>query len=80
MLRTPLASIDHLSIRLPDPDASKMQWTLECYSGKYPFSYLICLFFLQNGTCIICYDRIQSNILFAEFTTIHTIRIRLLEL
>lgn len=46
VLRTPLASIDHLSIRLPDPDASKMQWTLECYSGKLSFfiSYLFILY------------------------------------
>ncbi|BBH06536.1 cell cycle checkpoint control protein family [Prunus dulcis] len=42
VLRTPLASIDHLSIRLPDPDASKMQWTLECYSGMKKSYWIIC--------------------------------------
>ena len=34
LLRTPIASIDNLSVNLPDPDASKVQWALECYSGK----------------------------------------------
>nr|POF01960.1 hypothetical protein CFP56_06411 [Quercus suber] len=33
LLRTPIASIDNLSVKLPDPDASKVQWALECYSG-----------------------------------------------
>ncbi|CAB4315653.1 unnamed protein product [Prunus armeniaca] len=42
VLRTPLATIDHLSIRLPDPDASKMQWTLECYSGMKKSYWIIC--------------------------------------
>ncbi|XP_043720189.1 uncharacterized protein LOC122667813 isoform X3 [Telopea speciosissima] len=30
VLRTPVASVDHLSIRLPNSDASKVQWTLDC--------------------------------------------------
>lgn len=34
VLRTPVASIDNISMKLPDPDASKVQWTLECYSGN----------------------------------------------
>ncbi|GFY90558.1 cell cycle checkpoint control protein family [Actinidia rufa] len=33
VLRTPLTSIDHLSVLLPDPDTSKVQWTLDCYNG-----------------------------------------------
>ncbi|XP_031103626.1 cell cycle checkpoint control protein RAD9A [Ipomoea triloba] len=33
VLRTPFASIDHLSVSLPDHDASKVQWTLDCYNG-----------------------------------------------
>ncbi|KAI3754939.1 hypothetical protein L1987_54731 [Smallanthus sonchifolius] len=32
VLRTPLTSIDHLNVILPDPDASKVQWTLDCYN------------------------------------------------
>ncbi|KAM4119112.1 hypothetical protein ACJW30_03G035100 [Castanea mollissima] len=32
LLRTPIAGIDNLSVKLPDPDASKVQWVLECYS------------------------------------------------
>ncbi|CAI0459926.1 unnamed protein product [Linum tenue] len=34
VLRTPIQSIDHLRVQLPDPDASKVQWTLECNNGK----------------------------------------------
>ncbi|GMY21724.1 cell cycle checkpoint control protein RAD9A-like isoform X2, partial [Fagus crenata] len=34
LLRTPIASIDNLSMKLPDPDALKVQWALECSSGK----------------------------------------------
>ncbi|CAL1393418.1 unnamed protein product [Linum trigynum] len=33
VLRTPIQSIDHLRVQLPDPDASKVQWTLECNNG-----------------------------------------------
>ncbi|VFQ84997.1 unnamed protein product [Cuscuta campestris] len=33
VLRTPFASIDHLSVSLPHPDASKVLWTLDCYNG-----------------------------------------------
>ncbi|CAH9087352.1 unnamed protein product [Cuscuta europaea] len=33
VLRTPFASIDHLTVSLPDPDASKLLWTLDCYNG-----------------------------------------------
>ncbi|KAF3945078.1 hypothetical protein CMV_028512 [Castanea mollissima] len=33
LLGTPIASIGNLSVKLPDPDASKVQWALECYSG-----------------------------------------------
>ena len=39
VLSTPIASIDHLSISLLDPDASNVHWTLECYNGE--FSYII---------------------------------------
>lgn len=33
VLRTPITSIDHLLVQLPDPDSSKVQWTLNCYNG-----------------------------------------------
>ncbi|XP_033517017.1 uncharacterized protein [Nicotiana tomentosiformis] len=32
VLRTPIASIDHLSVSLSNPDASKVQWTLNCHN------------------------------------------------
>ena len=30
-------------MQLPDPDASKVQWTLNCYNGKglFPISYVL---------------------------------------
>ncbi|KAK8573510.1 hypothetical protein V6N13_009600 [Hibiscus sabdariffa] len=34
VFRTPIASIDNLTVELADPDASKIQWALTCYSGK----------------------------------------------
>ncbi|XP_042475489.1 uncharacterized protein LOC122057446 isoform X2 [Macadamia integrifolia] len=34
VLRTPVASVDHLSIRLPNSDASKVQWTLDCLNEE----------------------------------------------
>ena len=42
LLRTPIASIDNLSMKLPDPDASKVQWALECSSGKV-LSHISCV-------------------------------------
>lgn len=39
VLRTPLTSIDHLNVTLPDPDASKVQWTLNCYNGEHFFPH-----------------------------------------
>ncbi|XP_050225548.1 uncharacterized protein LOC126675025 isoform X2 [Mercurialis annua] len=42
VLRTPIPSIDNLSVRLPDPDASKVQWTLECYSGIRKAYWITC--------------------------------------
>ncbi|KAK6139457.1 hypothetical protein DH2020_026811 [Rehmannia glutinosa] len=32
VLRTPIASIDHLSVLLADSDASKVRWTLDCFN------------------------------------------------
>ncbi|KAK7842003.1 cell cycle checkpoint control protein rad9a [Quercus suber] len=42
LLRTPIASIDNLSVKLPDPDASKVQWALECYSGMRKTYWITC--------------------------------------
>ncbi|CAI9764277.1 unnamed protein product [Fraxinus pennsylvanica] len=42
VLRTPIVSIDHLSVRLPDPDASKVQWTLDCVNGMKKSYWITC--------------------------------------
>ncbi|XP_022719427.1 cell cycle checkpoint control protein RAD9A [Durio zibethinus] len=42
VLRTPIASIDHLTVKLADPDSSKIQWTLECYSGMKKAYWITC--------------------------------------
>ncbi|XVF31376.1 hypothetical protein REPUB_Repub16aG0140600 [Reevesia pubescens] len=42
VLRTPIASIDHLTVKLEDPDASKVQWALECYSGMRKAYWITC--------------------------------------
>ncbi|KAG2273078.1 hypothetical protein Bca52824_067633 [Brassica carinata] len=42
VLRTPVASIDHMSVQLPDHDASKVKWALECYSGMKKTYWITC--------------------------------------
>lgn len=42
VMRTPLSSIDHLSVILPDPDASKVQWTLDCCNGMKKSYWITC--------------------------------------
>ncbi|GER32933.1 cell cycle checkpoint control family protein [Striga asiatica] len=42
VLRTPIASIDHLSGLLPDSDASKLQWTLDCFNGMKKSYWITC--------------------------------------
>ncbi|XP_027351592.1 uncharacterized protein LOC113862675 isoform X1 [Abrus precatorius] len=42
VLRTPIANIDHLTVKLPDPDASKVQWILDCYSGLRKTYWITC--------------------------------------
>ncbi|GMY21612.1 cell cycle checkpoint control protein RAD9A isoform X2 [Fagus crenata] len=42
LLRTPIASIDNLRMKLPDPDASKEQWALECSSGMKKTYWITC--------------------------------------
>ncbi|KAK6228990.1 hypothetical protein SCA6_017941 [Theobroma cacao] len=39
---TPIASIDHLTVKLADPDALKAQWALECYSGMKSACWITC--------------------------------------
>ncbi|KAK6915594.1 Rad9/Ddc1 [Dillenia turbinata] len=42
VLRTPIVGIDKLRVDLPDPDASKVQWTLDCYSGMKKIYWINC--------------------------------------
>ncbi|KAM7279735.1 hypothetical protein ACFE04_006869 [Oxalis oulophora] len=42
VLRTPVASVDHLSVKLPDPYAPKIQWTLECFNGMRKAYWITC--------------------------------------
>ncbi|KAG5087099.1 hypothetical protein JHK82_054496 [Glycine max] len=42
VLRTPITNIDHLTVRLPDPDASKLQWILDCYNGMRKTYWITC--------------------------------------
>ncbi|GMH11357.1 hypothetical protein Nepgr_013198 [Nepenthes gracilis] len=42
VLRTPIASIDHLRVHLLDPDASKVQWSLECFNGMRKTYWVTC--------------------------------------
>ncbi|XP_017976248.1 PREDICTED: uncharacterized protein LOC18600470 isoform X4 [Theobroma cacao] len=37
-----MSSIDHLTLKLADPDASKVQWALECYSGMKKAYWITC--------------------------------------
>ncbi|KAG8390987.1 hypothetical protein BUALT_Bualt01G0140900 [Buddleja alternifolia] len=42
VLRTPIASIDHLSVTLADADASKVRWTLDCFNGIRKSYWITC--------------------------------------
>ncbi|XP_061357479.1 uncharacterized protein LOC133301795 [Gastrolobium bilobum] len=42
VLRTPITNIDHLTVKLPDPDAPKVQWILDCYSGMRKTYWITC--------------------------------------
>ncbi|XP_068663434.1 uncharacterized protein [Aristolochia californica] len=42
ILRTPIASIDHLFVILPNADATKVQWTLDCYNGMKKSYWISC--------------------------------------
>ncbi|KAG9444793.1 hypothetical protein H6P81_016133 [Aristolochia fimbriata] len=42
ILRTPISSIDHLSVILPKADATKVHWTLHCYNGMKKSYWISC--------------------------------------
>ncbi|KAK7397183.1 hypothetical protein VNO78_18350 [Psophocarpus tetragonolobus] len=42
VLRTPITNIDHLTVKLPDPDAPKVQWILDCYNGMRKTYWITC--------------------------------------
>ncbi|XP_014517140.1 cell cycle checkpoint control protein RAD9A [Vigna radiata var. radiata] len=42
VLRTPITNIDHLTVRLPDPDAPKLRWILDCYNGMRKTYWITC--------------------------------------
>ncbi|XP_075488206.1 uncharacterized protein LOC142527318 isoform X5 [Primulina tabacum] len=42
VLRTPIASIEHLSVLLSDPNSPKVQWTLECFNGMRKTYWISC--------------------------------------
>ncbi|XP_047937593.1 cell cycle checkpoint control protein RAD9A [Salvia hispanica] len=42
VLRTPVASIDHLTVQLADSDASKVQWALDCSNGMKKTYWITC--------------------------------------
>ncbi|MED6156449.1 hypothetical protein PIB30_014414 [Stylosanthes scabra] len=42
VLRTPISNIDRLTVKLPDPDAPKVQWRLDCYSGLRKTYWITC--------------------------------------
>lgn len=44
VLRTPVASIDHLTVQLADSDASKVQWALDCSNGMRKAYWITCNF------------------------------------
>ncbi|XP_073027803.1 uncharacterized protein [Primulina eburnea] len=42
VLRTPIASIEHISVLLSDPNSPKVQWTLECFNGMRKTYWISC--------------------------------------
>lgn len=37
-----------MSIKLPDPDAPKVQWTLECFNGNLAFAISFFIFYFVS--------------------------------
>ncbi|KAL3728336.1 hypothetical protein ACJRO7_033002 [Eucalyptus globulus] len=42
VLRMPITNIDYLSVQLPDINASKVQWALQCFSGIKKTYWITC--------------------------------------
>ncbi|KAL5701220.1 exodeoxyribonuclease III [Ranunculus cassubicifolius] len=42
LMRTPISGVDRLRVYLPDPDASKVQWTLDCNNGMTKAYWITC--------------------------------------
>ncbi|PIA61475.1 hypothetical protein AQUCO_00300761v1 [Aquilegia coerulea] len=42
LMRTPVTGVDRLCIHLPDPDAAKVQWTLDCHNGMRKAYWITC--------------------------------------
>ncbi|XP_039156162.1 uncharacterized protein LOC104415633 [Eucalyptus grandis] len=42
VLRMPISNIDYLSVQLPDINASKVQWALQCFSGIKKTYWITC--------------------------------------
>ncbi|CAA6663435.1 unnamed protein product [Spirodela intermedia] len=42
IFRTPVSAVDRLTVVLPSPDAPKIQWTLECFSGVKKTYWITC--------------------------------------
>ncbi|KAI4372281.1 hypothetical protein MLD38_010530 [Melastoma candidum] len=42
VLRTPISNIDSLTVQLPDPDASKVKWILNCLNGIRKTYWITC--------------------------------------
>ncbi|KAK7284372.1 hypothetical protein RJT34_19117 [Clitoria ternatea] len=42
VLRTPIMNIDHLTVKLPEPDAPKVQWILDCFNGMRKTYWITC--------------------------------------
>ncbi|KAF8401492.1 hypothetical protein HHK36_012432 [Tetracentron sinense] len=42
VLRTPTTNVDRLCVHLPNSDASKVQWTLDCYNGVRKAYWITC--------------------------------------
>ncbi|XP_058083003.1 uncharacterized protein LOC131230981 isoform X2 [Magnolia sinica] len=42
ILRTPITSIDRLCVHLPNSDATKVQWTLDCHNGMRKAYWISC--------------------------------------
>ncbi|KAK6231044.1 hypothetical protein QUC31_002562 [Theobroma cacao] len=56
------ASIDHLTVKLADLDASKVQWALECYSGMKNACWITCNVEADRQHLSLDWRRFPSNL------------------